>query len=109
MSRVKPKVGDEVFWEDDTGKLQKGTVGGVDKSEVLLMETYTWEKTSSFINPNILKAKLGNAKKVIHDIGLVNDRKKKARVEGSKESCEMVRRKSLRFRSWTLFSLYVDE
>ena len=74
MSKYKPKEGDEVFWEDDTGKLQKGTVGGVDKSEVLLMEMYTWEKTSSFINPDILKAKLENAKKVIHEIELTNDK-----------------------------------
>lgn len=77
MSKYKPKEGDEVFWEDDAGKLQKGTVGGVDKSEVLLMETYTWEKTSSFINPDILKAKLESAKKIIHDIELVNDRKRR--------------------------------
>lgn len=77
MSKYKPKEGDEVFWEDDTGKLQKGTVGGVDKSEVLLMETYTWEKTSSFINPDILKAKLENAKKVIHDIEITNDKSRR--------------------------------
>ena len=76
MSKYKPKEGDEVFWEDGTGKLQKGTVGGVDKSEVLLMETYTWEKTSSFINPDILKAKLENAKKVIHEIEMTNDKKR---------------------------------
>ena len=70
----KLKTGDIVFWEDNNGKLQKGTVGGVDKSEVLLMEMYTWEKTSSFINPDILKAKLENAKKVIHEIELTNDK-----------------------------------
>ena len=39
MSKYKPEIGDTVFWEDDIGKLQKGTVGGVDKSEVLRMET----------------------------------------------------------------------
>ena len=77
MSKLKPKECDEVFWENDSGKLQKGTVGGVDKSEVLLMETYTWEKTSSFINPNILKAKLENAKKIIHEIEMTNDKKRR--------------------------------
>lgn len=77
MSKYKPKVGDTVFWEDLNGKLQKGTVGGVDKSEVLLMETYTWEKTSSFINLDILKAKLENAKKVIHEIEMTNDKKRR--------------------------------
>ena len=93
MSKYKPKEGDEVFWEDDTGKLQKGTVGGVDKSEVLLMETYTWEKTSSFINPNILKAKLENAKKVIHDIELVNDRKRRQEWREAKKVVEWLERK----------------
>ena len=88
MSKYKPKEGDEVFWEDDSGKLQKGTVGAVDKSEVLLMETYTWEKTSSFINPNILKAKLENAKKVIHDIELVNDRKRRQEWREAKKVVE---------------------
>ena len=88
MSKYKPKEGDEVFWEDDTGKLQKGTVGGVDKSEVLLMETYTWEKISSFINPDILKAKLENAKKVIHDIELVNDRKRRQEWREAKKVVE---------------------
>ena len=73
-NKIKPKQGDEVFWEDSEGRLQKGTVGEVDKGEVLLAETYTWEKTSSFINPDILKAKLENAKKIIHEIELRNDR-----------------------------------
>jgi hypothetical protein len=88
MSKYKPKEGDEVFWEDQDGKLQKGTVGGVDKSEVLLMETYTWEKTSSFINPDILKAKLENAKKIIHDIELVNDRKRRQEWREAKKVVE---------------------
>ena len=88
MSKYKPKEGDEVFWEDDTGKLCKGTVGGVDKSEILLMETYTWEKTSSFINPDILKAKLENAKNIIHDIELVNDRKRRKEWREAKKVVE---------------------
>ena len=83
-NKLKPKEGDEVFWEDRDGKLQKGTVGGVDKSEVLLMETYTWEKTSSFINPDILKAKLENAKRVIHDIEITNDKSRKLAMNGMK-------------------------
>jgi hypothetical protein len=69
--------GDEVFWEDSTGKLCKGTVGDVDRGEVMLLETYTWEKTSSFINPDILKAKLESAKKVIHEIEMTNDRSRR--------------------------------
>ena len=88
MSKYKPKEGDDVFWEDQDGKLQKGTVGGVDKSEVLLMETYTWEKTSSFINPDILKAKLENAKRTIHDIELVNDRKRRQEWREAKKVVE---------------------
>lgn len=40
MSKYNPKEGDEVFWEDSTGKLCKGMIGGIDKSKVLLMKTY---------------------------------------------------------------------
>ena len=72
---MKLKQGDEVFWEDVDGILQKGT--DIDKSEVLIMETYSWEKTSSFINPDILKAKLEKAKQIIHEIEMTNDKKRR--------------------------------
>ena len=96
MSKYKPKEGDEVFWEDDTGKLQKGTIGGVDKSEVLLMETYTWEKTSSFIDPSILKAKLENAKKVIHDIEMTNNKSRRQEWREAKKVVKWLEGKNIK-------------
>ena len=96
MSKYKPKEGDEVFWEDLNGKLCKGTVGGVDKSEVLLMETYTWEKTSSFLDPSVLKTKLENAKRVIHEIELVNDRTRRQEWREAKKVVEWLEGKNIK-------------
>ena len=70
------KVGDSLFYEDHNGELHKTTARAIDGHDVMTDEG-EWEKSSTFIKPSILKAKLEKAKQIIHEIEMTNDRKRR--------------------------------
>lgn len=70
------KVGDPLFYEDCKGELHKTVARAIDGPDVMTDEG-EWEKSSTFIKPSILKVKLENAKKVIHEIEMTNDKKRR--------------------------------